>query len=31
MTGAPIPKGANAVIKQEDVVIEEDYIILRKI
>lgn len=30
MTGAPIPKGANAVIKQEDVVIEEDYIILRK-
>ncbi len=30
MTGAPIPKGANAVIKQEDVVIEEDYIVLRK-
>lgn len=30
MTGAPIPKGANAVIKQEDVVIEKNYIILRK-
>lgn len=30
MTGAPIPKGANAVIKQEDVTLEDDYIILNK-
>ena len=30
MTGAPIPKGANAVIKQEDVIIEDNNIIIRK-
>ena len=30
MTGAPIPKGANAVIKQEDVTLEDDFIILKK-
>ncbi|MDI9216222.1 molybdopterin molybdotransferase MoeA [Clostridium tertium] len=30
MTGAPIPKGANAVIKQEDVILQDDYIILKK-
>lgn len=30
MTGAPIPKGANAVIKKEDVIVEDDYIILTK-
>lgn len=30
MTGAPIPEGANAVVKQEDVVIEKDYIIIDK-
>lgn len=29
MTGAPIPKGANAVIKQEDVIIEDNNIIVR--
>ena len=28
MTGAPIPKGANAVIKQEDVIIEDNNIII---
>lgn len=26
MTGGPIPKGANSVIKQEDVIVSEDYI-----
>lgn len=30
MTGAPIPEGANAVIKQEDVIIEDNNIIIRK-
>ncbi|WP_294188111.1 gephyrin-like molybdotransferase Glp [uncultured Clostridium sp.] len=30
MTGAPIPEGANAVIKQEDVIIENNNIIIRK-
>ena len=30
MTGAPIPKGANAVIKKEDVEINENSIILNK-
>src|SRR5574344_320061 len=30
MTGAPIPKGANAVIKKEDVEIKENSIILKK-
>lgn len=30
MTGAPIPKGANAVIKQEDVIIENGYIKLTR-
>ncbi|MEG2291452.1 MAG: molybdopterin molybdotransferase MoeA [Clostridium sp.] len=30
MTGAPIPKGANVVIKQEDVTIEDNYIKLNK-
>lgn len=30
MTGAPIPKGADAVIKQEDVILEDNYIILKK-
>lgn len=30
MTGAPIPKGANAIIKQEDVTLEDDFIILKK-
>ncbi|MDY6226435.1 MAG: molybdopterin molybdotransferase MoeA [Clostridium sp.] len=30
MTGAPIPKGANAVIKQEDVIIEDNNIIITK-
>ena len=30
MTGAPIPKGANTVIKQEDVILEDNYIIIRK-
>ena len=31
MTGAPIPKGANAVIKKEDVEVKENSIILQKI
>lgn len=31
MTGAPIPNGANAVIKQEDVVIDNEYITINKI
>lgn len=30
MTGAPIPKGADAVIKQEDVTIDNDYIVLKR-
>lgn len=30
MTGAPIPNGANAVIKKEDVIVEDDSIILTK-
>ena len=30
MTGAPIPEGSDAVIKQEDVIKDEDYIIVRK-
>lgn len=30
MTGAPIPEGANVVIKQEDVVIEDNNIVIRK-
>lgn len=30
MTGAPIPKGANAVIKQEDVVVCKDFIEINK-
>ena len=30
MTGAPIPKGANAVIKQEDVDFKGNSIILKK-
>ena len=31
MTGAPIPKGANAVIKQEDVTVyDNDYIVLNR-
>ena len=30
MTGAPIPEGANAEIKQEDVIIEDNNIIIRK-
>ncbi|WP_308001082.1 gephyrin-like molybdotransferase Glp [uncultured Clostridium sp.] len=30
MTGAPIPKGANAVIKKEDVEVKENSIILKK-
>lgn len=30
MTGAPIPKGANAVIKQEDIFIKEGYIEINK-
>ena len=31
MTGAPIPKGANAVVKQEDVILDNDgYITLTK-
>ena len=31
MTGAPIPKGANAVIKQEDVTVyDNDYIVIKK-
>lgn len=30
MTGAPIPKGANAVIKQEDVVCKDKYISVKK-
>lgn len=29
MTGAPIPYGANAVIKQEDVILEENNIVIR--
>lgn len=29
MTGAPIPEGANAVIKQEDVIVEDNNIIIR--
>lgn len=29
MTGAPIPRGANAVIKQENVILDENYIIIR--
>lgn len=31
MTGAPIPEGANAVIKQEDVVKEENFINVKKV
>ncbi|RDY26387.1 molybdopterin molybdenumtransferase MoeA [Romboutsia weinsteinii] len=31
MTGSPIPNGANAVIKQEDVVIDGEYIKINKI
>lgn len=30
MTGAPIPEGANVVIKQEDVIIEDNNIVIRK-
>ncbi|MCF0148102.1 MAG: molybdopterin molybdotransferase MoeA [Clostridium sp.] len=30
MTGAPIPEGANVVIKQEDVIIEDNSIVIRK-
>lgn len=30
MTGAPIPEGANVVIKQEDVVIEDNNIVIRR-
>ncbi|MDZ4957337.1 molybdopterin molybdenumtransferase MoeA, partial [Clostridium perfringens] len=30
MTGAPITKGATAVIKQEDVVIDKEFIIVKK-
>ncbi|MCQ2968805.1 MAG: molybdopterin molybdotransferase MoeA [Clostridium sp.] len=30
MTGAPIPKGANAVIKKEDVEVKENRIVLKK-
>ncbi|MBE6052368.1 MAG: molybdopterin molybdotransferase MoeA, partial [Clostridium sartagoforme] len=30
MTGAPIPQGANAVIKQEDVILDANNIIIRK-
>ncbi|WP_288222282.1 molybdopterin molybdotransferase MoeA [uncultured Clostridium sp.] len=30
MTGAPIPEGANAVIKQEDIIQEGNHIIIRK-
>ncbi|MGL5312844.1 MAG: molybdopterin molybdotransferase MoeA [Peptostreptococcaceae bacterium] len=30
MTGAPIPNGANAVIKKEDVIVENDFIISTK-
>lgn len=30
MTGAPIPKGANAIIKKEDVLVDGEYILLSK-
>lgn len=30
MTGAPMPEGSDAVIKQEDVIKDDDYIIIRK-